>query len=441
GAATLNSAGITNNATVGGTLGVTGATTTNGIGNTGNITNSGDVNTATLQTSGAATLNSAGITNNATVGGTLGVTGATTTNGIDNTGAISTTTDLTVSGHDGSANGLILGATLVTATATELNLLDGLTAIEDNAAADQTATEVTSTATGNIIATNVDAAIAELEAEKQPIDTDLTAIAGLANTNGNFIVGSAGGWVAESGATARTSLGLTIGTDVQAYDAGLNSIAGLTTSADQMVYTTGSDVYATTSVTAFARTILDDANQATAQTTLGLGTGDSPEFTGLTISSLGGSDGQEFTDINGTAENLIINSSGVFSSSDRRLKENIVLLQNTIEKLNVLGGYNYNYKADATKKQQIGVIAQELEKVFPELVSIDERGFKIVNYQGLIPVLMQALKEQQMEIDLLNSKLKNQESKLSELSNENKEMKNDIEYIKKMIGGGKPSDN
>ncbi|MEQ9262879.1 MAG: hypothetical protein RLP14_06940, partial [Owenweeksia sp.] len=60
---TTNGIDVTNNATVGGTLGVTGATTTNGIGNTGNITNSGDVNTATLQTSGAATLNSAGITN------------------------------------------------------------------------------------------------------------------------------------------------------------------------------------------------------------------------------------------------------------------------------------------------------------------------------------------------------------------------------------------
>jgi len=74
-------------------------------------------------------------------------------------------------------------------------------------------------------------------------------------------------------ATARTNLGLSIGTNVQAYDAGLQSIAGLTTSADQMVYTTGSDAYATASLTAFARTLLDDADAATARATLGLAIG------------------------------------------------------------------------------------------------------------------------------------------------------------------------
>jgi len=53
----------------------------------------------------------------------------------------------------------------------------------------------------------------------QAYDTDLAAIAGLSNANGNFIVGSVSGWIVESGSTARTSLGLVIGTDVQAYDA------------------------------------------------------------------------------------------------------------------------------------------------------------------------------------------------------------------------------
>jgi len=107
----------------------------------------------------------------------------------------------------------------------------------------------------------------------QPADADLTAIAGLTASDGNIIVGNGSTWVAESGDTARTSLGLAIGTDVQAYDAGLASIAGLTTAANNMIYATASDTYATTSLTAFGRSIIDDADASTARTTLGLAIG------------------------------------------------------------------------------------------------------------------------------------------------------------------------
>ena len=74
------------------------------------------------------------------------------------------------------------------------------------------------------------------------------------------------------GSTTRTNLGVAIGSDVQAYDAGLTSIAGLTTAANKVIYTTASDTYAVADFTAFGRSLVDDADAAAGRTTLGLGT-------------------------------------------------------------------------------------------------------------------------------------------------------------------------
>jgi len=77
-----------------------------------------------------------------------------------------------------------------------------------------------------------------------------------------------GGTGADNASDARTNLGLEIGKDVQAWDAGLESIAGLATAADRMIYTTAHDVYAVATLTAAGRAILDDATAADQRTTL-----------------------------------------------------------------------------------------------------------------------------------------------------------------------------
>ena len=98
-----------------------------------------------------------------------------------------------------------------------------------------------------------------------------------ATINGGVISGitdlaiADGGTGASTASGARTNLGLAIGTDVQAYDPALASIAELTTASGQFIYTTASDTYATATITAAGRAILDDANASAQRTTLGLG--------------------------------------------------------------------------------------------------------------------------------------------------------------------------
>lgn len=93
-------------------------------------------------------------------------------------------------------------------------------------------------------------------------------------------------------------------------------------------------------------------------------------------------------------------------SSDIRLKKNIHPINNALGAITKLNGYSYNWKNNAQDNTlQMGVIAQEVQQVFPSLVKQDDKGMLSVNYSGLIPVLIEAIKEQQKQIDELKQML------------------------------------
>ena len=96
-------------------------------------------------------------------------------------------------------------------------------------------------------------------------------------------------------------------------------------------------------------------------------------------------------------------------NSDARLKTNIISLGATLSKVLQIDGKSYSMKNDKYEKQKIGLLAQDIEKVFPELVS-ENNGVKSVNYQGIVPILINALKEQ-------DEKIKDQQSQINRLEN------------------------
>jgi hypothetical protein len=100
-----------------------------------------------------------------------------------------------------------------------------------------------------------------------------------------------------------------------------------------------------------------------------------------------------------------------YSSSDRRFKENIKNIPNALAKVLRIGGYEFdwisNVELHGHEGHDIGVIAQEIEEILPELVQTRESGYKAVKYDKLVALLIEGMKEQQVQIDNLKSEVEN----------------------------------
>lgn len=119
------------------------------------------------------------------------------------------------------------------------------------------------------------------------IDNGVVTLAKMANMATASLLGrnTAGTGAPEvlSASTVKTLLGLVIGTDVQAYDAELAALAGLTSAADKFPYFTGSGTASLLTIVSAIRSLLASADVATFRTNAGLGTGDTPQFTGIEV--------------------------------------------------------------------------------------------------------------------------------------------------------------
>ena len=176
------------------------------------------------------------------------------------------------------------------------------------------------------------------------LDAQLQDIAGLATTDSGIIVGNGSNFVLETGATMRTSLGLGTASDVQFNDMQVDSL-GVATAASG----TSGEIRATNDITAFF-------------------------------------------------------------SSDVALKENIENISSPMEKVQNLNGVLFDWKQDYidgkggedgyfVRKRDVGVVAQDVEKVLPEVVGTRPDGVKAVKYDRLCALLIECVKDLQTQVD------------------------------------------
>jgi len=104
-----------------------------------------------------------------------------------------------------------------------------------------------------------------------------------------------------------------------------------------------------------------------------------------------------------------------FSSSDSRLKTNKSILKDSLQKISLLNGYEFDWipmkGIHENEGHDIGIIAQEVATVIPEIVTTRDNGYMAVRYEKIVPLLIEAIKDQQKQIEDLKNEIKNLKNK------------------------------
>ena len=131
----------------------------------------------------------------------------------------------------------------------------------------------------------------------------------------------------------------------------------------------------------------------------------SSTITALQLDMSEGGNAQFLSNISGSQ----IEASGdviAFGSSDERLKDNIKPITEPLWKVSQIGGYTFdwNEKQDTYEGHDVGVVAQEIHKVLPEVVAERSNGYLGVKYEKIVPLLIESIKELKKEVDDIKEK-------------------------------------
>ena len=359
--------------------------------------------TLTNPSIGGATMTAALVLDYTSVATTIASTGQISTVG----GAPSLIGDTGNVVLDGN-NGIVLSV----ASAQQVNVLDGKIAFIDSNSLEWT--NITSTYDYTI---NPPASIAASRTLTLPDATGTVAVSATSpvtlsaagDIGLNTVPIASGGTNSTTAADARTALGLAIGTDVQAYDADLAALAGLTSAADKGIYFTGSGTAGVYDLPSQARTFLAASavtGAGSQRKLLTLDTDDDVQFDSFGVGTAASGT---------TGEIRATNNITGYYSSDSRLKENIQNIPDALDKVMMLKGVTFDWTDEHikerggednyfVKKHDTGLIAQDVQQVLPEIVRKKKDGYLGVQYDKTVGLLVDAIKELKAEIDQLKSK-------------------------------------